>query len=380
MIICDGGVSGEFFDVRPQKECEYLVRHGHDVEVLILYREKDQNTPFKSRINDIECVFLNCRGKITNWLSERVFKEKNNVLYPLWFMIFIFKLRAYLDKNPADYLHTHNLYGTIAGIIVKKKNQRVIFDMREFFGMQGDKGIIAILKRKITNLLCKKVYKVLYVHPLQKQEVSAETQHKFLHLPNYPDTDYIYPLINERKEGAPLIISYIGGIRKRQKEYFEILAKACAEVGGVKLFLHGGGNGYPAVKYLQEEYSDTVRITGKYDGIRDTASLFSNCDLLYCCYDISVINWKRAEPIKMFEAIATKTPFVVSKGAYVETFVNEKDIGYSLNGGDYDEVLSFIMYIKTNRKELDFKVKNIEKIMGQYTWTNVVKVLDKAYS
>lgn len=378
MIICDGGVSRDFFDVRPQKECEYLIDQGHDVEVIILYRDED-STPLNIKINGVNCTFFNCRGKITNWLASGLLKKRNNILYPIWFLIFVYNLRAYLNDNFADYLHTQNLYGTIAGIMVKTKNQPVIFDMREFYGMQGDRGIVAIIKRKLSGLLCKKVYKVLYVHPMQKQEAPIGTQHKFLHLPNYPDTNYIYPLKKERNDGDPLFISYIGGIRERQKDYFEILARACAEAGGVKLSLHGGGNGYQKIKYLQEKYPDTVKVTGKYDGIKETARLFSEGDLLYCCYDISVVNWQRGEAIKMFEAIATKTPLVVSRGSYMESFVIKNDIGYSLDGGNYNEVLSFIKYIKNHREELEIKAENTDKIRGQYTWDNVVKVLDEAY-
>lgn len=379
LIICDGGVSKDYIDIRPQKECKYLIKQGHEVEVLILYRDEDKSIPFKTKINDIDCVFFNCRGVITNWLASGMFKDKNTKLYPLWFLIFVFKLRTYLTKNPADFLHTHNLYGTFAGIVAKRKNQKIIFDMREFFGMQGDKGIFAAIKKNISKYLCYKSDKILYVHPLQKEEAPRETQHKFLHLPNYPDTDHIYPLKKERKAGDPLFISYIGGIRERQKEYFEILARACTEAGGVKLSLHGGGNGYPEVMYLQEEYPDVVRVTGKYDGVRDTARLFSECDLLYCCYDISVINWQRGEAIKMFEAIATKTPLLVSRGSHMESLVIKNNIGYSLDGGNYDEVLSFIKHINNYREELEIKAENIEKIMGQYTWNNVVRVLNEAY-
>lgn len=378
LIICDGGVSKDYIDIRPQKECKYLIKQGHEVEVLILYRD-EENMPFKTQINDIHCVFFNCRGKITNWLASGLFKNKNNILYPIWFIVFIYKLKTYLKDNIADYLHTHNLYGAIAGIMVKKKNQPVIFDMREFYGMQGDKGIVAIVKTKLSGFLCKKAYKVIYVHPMQKKEAPAETQHKFLHLPNYPDSSYIYPLKKETNADDPLFISYIGGIRERQKDYFDILARACAEAGGVKLSLHGGGNGYQKIKYLQEIYPDTVKVTGKYDGIKDTARLFSECDLLYCCYDISVVNWQRGEAIKMFEAIATNTPLVVSRGSYMESFVIKNDIGYSLDGGNYNEVLSFIKYIKNHHEELEIKAENIDKIRGQYTWDNVVKVLDEAY-
>lgn len=379
MIICDGGVSKDFLDIRPQKECEHFMHQGHDVEVIILYRDSDKNIPYRTNINNIRCVFLNCRGIATNWIATVMFKNKTSILYPFWFMVFVYKLKAYLNNNPAEFLHCHNMYGTIAGCLVKGRNQKLIFDMREFFGMQGDLGVLAMIKKRVSKYLCKKSDRILYVHPLQKEEAPLETQYKFFHLPNYPDTGRIVPLKKERISEVPLYISYIGEIRKKQKVYFEILAKACAEAGDVKLFLHGGGNGYPDVLYLQEKYPNAVRVTGTYNGVTDTARLFSECDLLYCCYDISVLNWKRAEPIKMFEAIATKTPFVVSKGAYVESFVTEKNIGYVLDGGEYYEVLSFIRYIKDHREELELKASKIEEIMGQYTWNNVVGVLDEAY-
>jgi len=380
MIICDGGVTKDFFDVRPQKECEFLLKQGHDVEVLILYRDEDRNIPFKTQINDIECIFLNCRGKITDWLAKGILKDKNNLLYPLWFMIFLFKLKCYLNNNPADFLHTHNLYATFAGSLVRSKNQKIVFDMREFFGMQGDRGILSAIKKRVSKYLCYQSDKILYVHPLQKEEAPRETQHKFLHLPNYPDTDHIFPLTKKRTTNDPLYISYIGGIRERQKDFFEILAKACAEVGDVKLSLHGGGNGYPEVRYLQEKYPDVVRVPGPYDGVKDTARLFSECDLLYCCYDMSVINWRRAEPTKMFEAIATQTPFIISQGAYVEAFVVEKGIGYVLNAGNYEEVLLFIKHVKNNRMDLNTIAVNIGEIMERYTWDTVVQVLNEAYA
>ena len=129
---------------------------------------------------------------------------------------------------------------------------------------------------------------------------------------------------------------------------------------------------------LKEEYGDTnVKIYGKYNGIKQSREIYKNTDILYCCYNPDIPNWKNAYPTKLFETIITETPIIVSKNTKAEEFVIENKIGEAINYGDTELIEKSINTIYLNYKTY---VDNLKKIKNCYEWKTISKNLDIIYN
>ena len=118
------------------------------------------------------------------------------------------------------------------------------------------------------------------------------------------------------------------------------------------------------------------KVFGKYNGIEQSGEIYRNTDILYCSYNPEVENWKNAYPVKLFEAIVTLTPIVVSKDTKVGEFVREKGIGELIEYGKGQSIEMAISKIMTHYDEY---VKNLKKITDDYCLERVILNLDKIY-
>lgn len=152
---------------------------------------------------------------------------------------------------------------------------------------------------------------------------------------------------------------------------------ACIGIENIKISIHGAGVAYKGLNAIKDDYNN-VNVTGKYDYI-ESAKLYSEADILYALYPTSSTQYLTSYPVKLFEAIITKTPIIVSKGTVLEDFVQENDIGFVVDGSSIEDIRSLIEYINENRYVLDSKFKSLEKIQFDYSWEEVVKSMDEIY-
>ena len=127
-----------------------------------------------------------------------------------------------------------------------------------------------------------------------------------------------------------------------------------------------------------------VTLYGKYNGITESGKIYRNTDILYCSYNPNVENWKNAYPVKLYEAIITLTPIIVSKGTKVGEFVKQFDI------------LKREALIRENRllieraknetgmyraisENYEKYVENLREIQNNYQWETVTKNLKQIY-
>jgi glycosyltransferase involved in cell wall biosynthesis len=349
-------------DMRVYKEAKYLVSKGYDVEILCWDREADYKDKETENIDGI---------KIKRFFPYSNYGSGYKQIKA--YFNFITEIKKYLKDENYEYIHCHDLDGALAGYLSKNINTEMIFDMHEFYEGQGKKQKIRLIIRLLVNFLHDKSQAVIYLNDIQKTTMKSANLKKILYLPNYPEIENFKN--SDKTKNDLLRISYIGSVR----QYFELrnLMDSCKDMEGVHVAIHGGGVSYNKLKELENEYSN-VEITGKYQ-YSNSSELYSQTDILYAVYDSSIENWKKGYPIKLYEAILTKTPIIVCKGTALEKFVNENDIGFTVDGRNIEEIRSLIEYIKNNRQILDEKTRNIEKIQYNYSWETAVINLDKIY-
>lgn len=105
------------------------------------------------------------------------------------------------------------------------------------------------------------------------------------------------------------------------------------------------GNGIPElmekIEDLTKRYNN-ITSHGRFNSSTDLEEIYSNIDILVCCYDVTNTNVQLAEPNKLYEAIFFNKPIVVSAGTYLSERVQSLGVGYEVNAMDDESVISFI--------------------------------------
>ena len=341
-------------DVRVLKEAEYLISNGFEVEIICWDRKLEYLDKQYEEFNKIKIHRIPIFSNYGTGMKQ---------LFP--YLKFIFKVRNFLKKKSYFYLHCHDFDGVIAGLFTKnKKNKKIIFDMHEIYTNYG------YAKNKlfkfIFNGVLEKVNYIVYVNDEQIKNYKVYSN-KMIYLPNYPrQIDYL-PIKKNRKKIFK--INYVGNLR----DYDSLKCLASVKDKKYKIGIYGYGVCY---QRLYDEFSSTIYFYGKYNGIKDSVNIYQNTDILYCVYNPNVENWKNAYPVKLYEAIVTYTPIIVSANTKVANFVDKNKIGVSIKYNNSKDLVNGIEKIIENYNQY---VLNIQKIANLYKWEQVVLNLLKIY-
>lgn len=349
-------------DVRVYKEAKYLVEKGHEVEILAWDREHQYLNEDKKNYNGI---------KVTRFYPFSKYGSGSKQIIP--YIKFIREIRSYLKRAKYDFLHCHDLDGALAGLFVKKKYKKFIFDMHEYYEIQGRKKKIRLLIRLLVNYIQNKSDNIIYVLDEQIDKMKVNNKKKLIYLPNYPEVNNY--IISDRHSKSTLYISYIGAVRQYQELMNLMLASK--DQKNIQVQINGDGVAYEALN-KESSHFDNVIVTGRYE-YSDSKELFNHTDVLYAVYPNSNLQYRVALPVKLFEAIASGTPLIVSRNTKLEEFVEKYDIGFSIDPESVEQLQNLLIDLTENRELLEYKKKNIEKIRYKFRWENVVNALDQIY-
>ncbi len=343
-------------DVRVYKEAKYLVSIGFDVCVLCW----DRKCEFKDKLEE------NIDG-ITIKRFPILSQPGTGMKQILPYIKFIQSVRDYLKDEEYYYLHCHDFDGMMVGMFTKKRRQKkVIFDMHEIYTNYAYAK--NVLFHHVFRFILKKVNYIIYVNDEQIKDIF--TKEKLVFLPNYPEAQKYMPI--EKNTSSQVRINYIGALR--DDDSLKCLAGIADQREKYKIGLYGMGTSYE--KLCAEFKNSAVYLHGKYNGMKESGEIYRNTDILYCVYNPEVANWKNAYPVKLFEAIVTLTPILVSKNTTAGNFVTEYGIGEEI---EYNQQESLLEAIEKICKNYPAYIENLKKISKQYRWENVTKNLDKIY-
>lgn len=350
-------------DVRVHKEAKYLSSKGFDIQVLCWDRE---NEYINKETEEIDGV------KIKRFFPYAKYGSGFKQLRA--FIRFILEVRDYINNFNYQYLHCHDLDGVIAGFLSNRQKAKLVFDMHEFYEVLSKNQKLRYIIRSIVSYFQKKSDWIIYVNEEQMKVVKDEYKIKSVYLPNYPDQEYFKDV--EKNYSDSLRIAYIGAVR----QYTELknLMDACKGMQNVEVLIHGMGVAYKDLNSIKSNYKN-VKVTGTYN-TSQIGELYKNADVIYVVYPMNNIQNKLSYPVKFYEAILTKTPIIASKGSYVEKFIEECDIGFSVDGNSVEDIRECIDMINQSRELLNKKVTNLNRIQFEYSWNNSVNSLDKIYT
>lgn len=344
-------------DVRVYKEAKYLVNEGFNVTILCWDRKCEFQEKTEEMIDNIKIKRFHILSQPGTGLRQ---------IFP--YFKFIKVARRYLKDKKYTYLHCHDFDGIIVGLFTKnKKEKKIIFDMHEIYNNYAYAKNIFF--HKFFKYVLNKVNYIIYVNEEQIKEI--ERIDKLVFLPNYPQKEAYMPIT--KTQSKKIRVNYIGSLRDYNS--LKSLAETSMQNENLEIGLYGTGICY---EQLREEYKDSsVKIYGKYDGINESGEIYRNTDILYCSYNPNVENWRNAYPVKLYEAIITLTPIIVTENTVVGDFVNKNKVGAVVEYNNIDSIKKAILQVKNNYQTY---VNNLRKISDKYKWEEIVKKMAIIYN
>ncbi len=361
---------------RPVQEAEYFSKKGCNVEILVMQRKAKGKGIIENQIQGISAKHFLCKtDKMEKLLNDNFFFRKMKpIIYFKWFLQFIRFLSQECKNEKNTFLVAHNLEMAVASCIANRKRENhVVFVMRELYEGQVTNRIKSRIIRTVSRWAQNRSDFLVHVGPVQISVTQKKNKHKILYIPNYPVAENYKNI--EFTDSKELRVNYIGSVR--DKKSLTMLMDAAKDIAGLKIGIHGMGEAYPALKELESQY-ENVEITGYYDYKKDTRRLFANTDIVYCAYNIEILNWKKAYPIKFYESMEAGLPVMICKGMAPEDLVKENGCGFVF---EYNvaSLHNLLLYLVNNREEVEKKKLNIKKLKGKYTWENVVHRYDALF-
>lgn len=349
-------------DVRVHKEAKYLIESGYEVEILCWDRENDYTDREVEVMDGVKIKRFFPYAKYGTGYKQIVAYYR-----------FLQEVKKYLNNITYDYLHCHDLDGVIVGSLSNRKKKKLIFDMHEFYEVLGSNQKIRYIIRGIVSYFQSMSDHIIYVNEEQIKVAKDKNKSKAIYIPNYPDDETFKDV--QKYPSDKLRIAYIGAVR--QYSQLKNLMDACKDMDTVEVLIHGMGVAHNSLQNIKFEYSN-VEVTGTFS-INQVGELYKNADVLYVVYPMDNLQNKLSYPVKFFEGILTKTPIIGSKNSQIESFMKKYDIGFGVDGDSVESIRECIEMILGNKEILDKKVENLTKIQLDFTWKEVVMLLDKIY-
>ena len=358
-------------DLRVYKEAKYLVEQELNVEVLCLDRKNEYTDKPEEVYKDVKIKrFFVRTEKTTNLINKsKIISKFKYFIYFKWLLKYVKQVKEYLKNTDYEILHCHDLEMAFCGVVFFK-DKKIVFDMHEYYSEKKSK-LLNLLIDRLVKFIQRRANWIIYVNDFQIRDVKQKE--KLVFIPNYPQA-YKFKDLNY-KSSNKLRISYTGYVSRYLPTYNLMLA--VNELDNIELSINGDGPFYEELKEKSKNMKNII-MTGKYNH-DDIARFYENSDILYCVYNKNNPNDETAIPTKFYEALISKVPIIVQENTAMSEFVEKYDIGFSVDGTDYNTIKEVILKIQNDRSILATKRNNLDRISTNYTWENIVNNLNYIY-
>ena len=344
-------------DFRVLKEAIVLRNEGYEIEIICWDRKGDYK-------DQTYCI------RDDGIIIKRMYipsKPGTGIKQLIPFFKFMKRTKAYLNGKEYLCLHCHDFDGVVIGNYVQLlKKKSIIFDMHECYKSK----IYYKIRFAFQHFINISKF-VIHVNDEQINDWSGKDKAKCVFLPNYPEVKYFLP-IEKILHKDSINVNYVGTVRDYNA--INTLVETSNKVDKIKIGIYGNGLAYERLK--QENKKENVTIYGRFDATHEIGNIYRNTDLLYCVFDPENYNWKTSFPTKLFEAIITRTPVIVSKNTVASDFVQKNKIGESVPYMDAEALSNAINKIISN---YNFYKENLCKISKEYQWEDISKKLVEMY-
>ena len=295
----------------------------------------------------LEHETLQCGVKV--WRVKLVTKKWPN--RGLWqfpkYIEWFFKI-IYANKSSMIRLvHCHNLTAVPIGLFFKvKEASLVLLDAHELFSHQySTRKVQKKLVKIIENLVIRKVDGLITVSDGIKNwyvgKYNISNCHVIRNIPEYIVKEELRCRLRDDC-GIPknaLVFGYIGGL-SRNRLILEILESYHESSSDSFLVFMGSG---PLMEIVMKyaEIDSRIRYHQAVASL-DVVEYAKGIDIGFALSNTYYLNSKLSLPNKLFQYIEAGVPFVVAQGSSREEYIEEKDIGWSINISSSEAIQAFI--------------------------------------
>jgi len=327
-------------DPRVTKEAEALVAGGYRVVVLAWDREhRDPEVVERTgwRIESMGPLAAHGAG-LRNISGYRQYWEA---------------ARARAAALGPDALHCHNLDTVPAALPLLGRalgGPRLVLDFWEMYRESralpqgGIKGLIArTAARYLERRSIPRADVVITVGEGQVGYYRDLGADNVVLVENAPELERYTPVTRSERD---FVVSFIG--QKRWVPALVNLMKAIQPHPELRALLVGGGIAEQEIADIAATM-ERVEVGGRVDP-SDIPALYHRCDAVFACYDLSLMNWRTAYPVKAMEAMACALPLIVTRGGYAGEYVERHRLGYAVDDHDPLDIARALVALASDRE------------------------------
>ena len=356
-------------DPRVYKEAISLSDTGH--EVTVVFWDRHAEYPSEDRVKNVRVVGIRNKG-LMKGLPHDLFRN------PLWWWKAYKKaLGLYKSGYRFDVVHCHDLDTLQTGVWLKKRlNVKLVYDAHEIFGYMIERTMptcVAKVSFLIEKILIKNVDQVITVNePLKTffSKISGSPIDIVMNCGEILTNTYCPP------KNSLFTISYFG-VLERSRMFPEIL-DYIGTIDNIRFIIAGKKEGlYTEVETVSKKYKNIIFLgTIPYNQVVEKTL---ECNAILCMFDPVEKNNQVGLPNKIFEAMLTGRPVIVTKGLYYSKLVETENCGVSA-AYDFEDVKKSIMMLRDNPQQCEELGKNgLSAAIREYNWERQKKTLLSVY-
>jgi glycosyltransferase involved in cell wall biosynthesis len=356
-------------DPRVNKEAASLIENGYEVTVICW----DRKNAFSSEevINNIQVVRLN-NSLFMNILPHDLLRN------PLWWWHAFKKGVALYNKGfEFDAVHCHDLDTLATGVLLKKKlGVKLVYDAHEIFGYMIARDMPSFIVKisfLIEKVMVCKVDHVITVNEPLKEYFRKRTNKPITIVMNCKSLIYDdwQPCNNKT-----FTVIYIGVLNSARM--FPELVDIIGQIDNVKFVIAGKKeNIYEEVKNKSSYYENVDFLGTIHFNQVIPKTLESNA--IICMFNPNDKNNQVGLPNKVFEAMVTGRPIIVTQGLYLSEFVQKNNCGVTVEN-NAKSITATILNLRDNPALCEELGRNgLMAAKKKYNWENQAAKLITVY-
>ncbi len=310
-------------DPRVYNEAKALVDAGHDVLVLDWARhDTDKKLPQQETIDGIMAVYIH-NTRLINMLPGDVFRN------PVWWRT-AYRKALELHKSGEfrfDAVHCHDLDTLQAGVWLKKKlGVKLVYDAHEIFGYMIEKDYPAAVSRAafwMEKRLLSAVDCLITVNAACSDYFTELIGMGAILVDNCktPEKEYLPPTRDQ------FTVIYIGVLSSAR--FFPQALDVVGHLDGVRMVIGAKREAlYDEVEEIAKRYPN-IEFLGPVPG-KEVLPITRECHCILCMFDPSDRLNRIGSPNKLFEAMATGRPIIVTKGTHAGDVAESEQCGLAI--------------------------------------------------
>lgn len=343
------------------KECKSLAKAGFDVKLIVINGES-----FTEDGVEVIGVPCNYKGRL-----QRFFKA-SKIAY-----------KKALDLN-AEVYHFHDPEFLRAGLKLKRKGKKVIYDAHEDLPRQilskywipiTVRKLISFLVENFENYIARKLNMIVTATPFIRERFLTINKNS-IDINNYPvfSPDNKIPDWNNRKQEA----CYIGSLTKVRG--IKEMVNAFSKLENVKMNLAGN--------YSPEEFRDEIVNTEGWDKVIELGFVNRQQTIEIMGRSIvglvilhPIINYIESLPVKMFEYMGAGIPVIASDFPLWKQIIEKNNCGICVDPLDPQKIADAVQSLSENPEKAKQMGENgLQKVREKYNWALEEKKLVDIYN